>query len=137
MEDINQGAPTPKLNKELKSFIFTRSLQKDEEIPKCSEDKKENNQENIKQKKEKGAIIILDFTLNLYENEIAFNVKQRKENFKVVNIIYEKGFSHEFFKNYKILSSVDLEKVFDLIQKSFELNYDHIILEENELRINL
>ena len=43
----------------------------------------------------------------------------------------------DYFKNYKILSLANIEKTFDLIQKSFELNYDHISLEENELRIKL
>ena len=137
MENINQEAPDPEKKKELKSFTFTRSLQNEEETPQGPKIEKENNQENIKKEKEKSDKFILDFTLNLYEDEIIFNVKQRKENFKVANIIYEKNFSHEFFKSYKILTLLDLEKTFDLIQKSFELDYDQIILEENELRIKL
>jgi len=132
MEDINQEAPDPEKKKELKSFTFTRSLQNNEETPQGPKEEKKNNQE-----KEKSDKFILDFILNLYENEIVFNVKQRKENFKNANIIYEKAFSPEFFKSYKILSSLNLDKVFDLIQKSFELNYDHIFFEENELRIKL
>ena len=132
MENINQEAPDPEKKKELKSFTFTRSLQNDEETPQGPKNEKENNQE-----KEKSNKLILDFTLNLYEDEIVFNIKQRKENFKVANIIYEKSFSPEFFKSYKILTSLNLEKTFDLIQKSFELDYDQIILEENELRIKL
>ena len=97
-------------------------MKKHHKVPKK---KKKNNQE-----KEKSDKFILDFILNLYENEIVFNVKQRKENFKNANIIYEKAFSPEFFKSYKILSSLNLDKVFDLIQKSFELNYDHIFFED-------
>ena len=128
MENINQEAPDPEKKKELKSFTFTRSLQNNEETPQGPKNEKENNQE-----KEKSDKFILDFTLNLYEDEIIFNVKQRKENFKVANIIYEKSFSPEFFKSYKILTSLNLEKTFDLIQKSFELDYDQIILEENYL----
>jgi len=132
MENINQEAPDPEKKKELKSFTFTRSLQNNEETPQGPKNEKENNQE-----KEKSDKFILDFTLNLYEDEIVFNVKQRKENFKVANIIYEKSFSHEFFKSYKILTLLNLGKTFDLIQKSFELDYDQIILEENKLRIKL
>ena len=136
MENINQEAPDPEKKKELKSFTFTRSLQNEEETPQGPKKiEKENNQENIKKEKEKSDKFILDFTLNLYEDEIIFNVKQRKENFKVANIIYEKSFSLEFFKSYKILTSLNLEKTFDFIQKSFELDYDQIILEENELKI--
>ena len=139
MENINQEAPDPEKKKELKSFTFTRSLQNNEETPQGPKNEKGNNQENIKKEKEKEKSdkFILDFTLNLYEDEIVFNIKQRKENFKVANIIYEKSFSPEFFKSYKILTLLNLEKTFDLIQKSFELDYDQIILEENELRIKL
>ena len=139
MENINQEAPDPEKKKELKSFTFTRSLQNNEETPQGPKNEKGNNQENLKKEKEKEKSdkFILDFTLNLYEDEIIFNVKQRKENFKVANIIYEKSFSPEFFKSYKILTLLNLEKTFDLIQKSFELDYDQIILEENELRIKL
>ena len=132
MEDINQDAPNPEKKKELKTFTFTRSLQNEVETPKGPKEEKENNQD-----KEKNDNFILDFSLNLYKDEIIFNVKQRKENFKVANIIYEKGFLPEFFKSYKILSSLNLEKTFDFIQKSFELKYDHIILEENKLKIKL
>ena len=95
MENINQEAPDPEKKKELKSFTFTRSLQNEEETPQGQKNnEKENNQENIKKEKEKEKSdkFILDFTLNLYEDEIIFNVKQRKENFKVANIIYEKKF---------------------------------------------
>ena len=137
MENINQEAPYPEKKKELKSFIFSQILQNDEEMPKGPKDVKENNQQNLKQEKEKSDKIILNFTVNLYEDELVFNVKQRKEKFKVTNIIYEKGFLPDYFKNYKILSLANLEKTFDLIHKSFELNYDHISLEENELRIKL
>ena len=103
MKDINQEAPDPEKKKELKSFTFTRSLQNDEETPQGPKIEKENNQENIKKEKEKSDKFILDFTLNLYEDEIIFNVKQRKENFKVANIIYEKSFSPEFLKVIKFL----------------------------------
>jgi len=130
---MNQEAPEPEKKKELKSFTFTRTLQNDEETPKGPKDEKPNP----KQAEEKSEKIILDFTLNLYQDEIVFNVKQRKENFKVANIIYEKGFLPDNFKNYKVLSLGNLEKAFDFIQKSFELNYDHITLGENELKIKL
>ena len=87
MEDINQDAPNPEKKKELKTFTFTRRLQNEVETPKGPKEEKENNQD-----KEKNDNFILDFSLNLYKDEIIFNVKQRKENFKVANIIYEKGF---------------------------------------------
>ena len=87
MENINQEAPYPEKKKELKSCIFSQILQNDEETPKGPKDDKENNQQNLKQEKEKSDKIILNFTVNLYEDELVFNVKQRKEKFKVTNII--------------------------------------------------
>ena len=130
MDDpLNEKAPEPEIKKELKSFTFTRSLQNEEETPQHPKEENINLDKNDK--------VILTFILNLYENEILFNIEQRKENFKVANIIYEKSFLIEFFKNYKILSTINLDKIFDLIQKSFELNYDHITLEENKLKIKL
>ena len=133
---MNENAPDPEKKKELKSFIFTRSIENEEETPKDPKDGKlnEQNKEKDKEKKDK---FLLSFSLKLYEDEIIINAEQRKENFKVANIIYEKNFLLEFFKNYKILSTINLDKIFDLIQKSFELNYDHISLEEKELKIKL
>ena len=94
MEDTNKEAPAQGKKKELKSFTFTRTIQSDEKTPKGPKDEKENNQENIDK-------FILEFTLNLYEDEIVFNVKQRKENFKVANIIYEKAFYLNFLRAIK------------------------------------
>ncbi len=128
-------APDEKKKKELKTFIFTRNIQNEEQTPK----RPIENKENIP-KPEKDEIkdnILLTFYLYLYEDEIVFNVKERKENLKISNIIYEKSFLPEYFKEYKTLSLPNLEKKYDLIQKSFELNYDHITLEENELKIKI
>ena len=133
MEDsINETAPEPEKKKPLKHFTFIRSIQKEEEKTK---EPKENNlileKDNIKNK------INLTFNISLYEEEIVFNVEQRKENFKIANIIYEKNLSSENFKGYKILSSLDLTNIFDIIQSSFEQNFDHLSLEEDKLKIKL
>ena len=132
---MKEKAPDPQKKKELKTFIFTRNIQNEEKTPKEPKESKENipkpEKDEIKDK------IILTFNLFLYEDEIVFNVEQKKENFKVANIIYEKGFLSEYFKNCQFLSKANLEKIFDLIQKSFELYYDHISLEEKELKIKL
>ena len=101
-------APDEKKKKELKTFIFTRNIQNEEQTPK----RPIENKENIP-KPEKDEIkdnILLTFYLYWYEDEIVFNVKERKENLKISNIIYEKSFLPEYFKEYKTLSLANLEK---------------------------
>ena len=113
----NENAPEPQKKKELKSFKFTRTLQKEEGTPQGPKEEKEEKENQIVNP-EKSENIILNFSLNLFEDEIVFNVEQRKEKFKVANIIYEKTFTSEFFKDYKILNQLTLEKIFDFIHKS-------------------
>ena len=80
---MNKETPSKEKKKELKSYTFTLILPNDKETPKGPKDEKPN----FKLADEKRDKIILNFTLNLYEEEIVFNANQRKENFKVANII--------------------------------------------------
>lgn len=80
---MNKERPSKEKKKELKSYTFTLILPNDKETPKGPKDEKPN----FKLADEKSDKIILNFTLNLYEEEIVFNANQRKENFKVANII--------------------------------------------------
>ena len=122
---INEEAPAPK-KKELKTFSFTRTMQPNEETP-------QGPKENKAQKDN----IVLNITLTLYEDEIVFNAKQSKENIKVPHIIYEKGYTFENLKNYKILSILTLDKIFDIIKTSFTDNLDKISFLDNELKVIL
>ena len=122
---MNEEAPAPK-KKELKTFSFTRTMQPNEETP-------QGPKENKAQKEN----IVLNITLTLYEDEIVFNAKQSKENIKVPHIIYEKGYTFENLKNYKILSILTLDKIFDIIKNSFTDNLDKISFLDNELKVIL
>lgn len=81
---MNEEAPAPK-KKELKTFYFVRTMQSNKETSQGSKENKENNSkpesqnDKINQNKEN---IVLNFILYLYEDEIAFNIKQSKENIK-------------------------------------------------------
>lgn len=83
-KSMNEEAPAPK-KKELKTFYFVRTMQSNKETPQGSKENKENNSkpesqnDKINQNKEN---IVLNFILYLYEDEIAFNIKQSKENIK-------------------------------------------------------
>ena len=135
---MNENAPDPQKKKEQKTFIFTRTIQIDESTPQGPKESKENKENKLNSEKEEiKDNIILTFNIILFDDEIVINVEQRKENSKIKNIIYEKNFLPEYFKDYKTLSLANLEKKFELIQKSFELNYVHITLEENEIIIKL
>ena len=128
--DKNEEAPAPK-KKELKTVSFTRIIQQDEETPKGPEENQEKKKDKSLEK------IVLNFTLNLYEDEITFEVKQSKENIKAPQFIYEKGLNLDNFKNNKFLAILTLDKIFDFIHQSFDQNLDQISFIENALKIVL
>ena len=126
----NEEAPAPK-KKELKTVSFTRIIQQDEETPKGPEENQEKKKDKSLEK------IVLNFTLNLYDDEITFEVKQSKENIKAPQFIYEKGLNLDNFKNNKFLAILTLDKIFDFIHLSFDQNLDQISFIENALKIVL
>ena len=128
--DKNEEAPAPK-KKELKTVSFTRTIQQDGETPKGPEENQEKNKDKSLEK------IVLNFTLNLYDDEITFEVKQSKENIKAPQFIYEKGLNLDNFKNNKFLAILTLDKIFDFIHQSFDQNLDQISFIENALKIVL
>ena len=128
--DKNEEAPAPK-KKELKTVSFTRIIQQDEETPKGPEENQEKKKDKSLEK------IVLNFTLNLYDDEITFEVKQSKENIKAPQFIYEKGLNLDNFKNNKFLAILTLDKIFDFIHQSFDQNLDQISFIENALKIVL
>lgn len=128
--DKNEEAPAPK-KKELKTVSFTRIIQQDEETPKGPEENQEKKKDKSLEK------IELNFTLNLYDDEITFEVKQSKENIKAPQFIYEKGLNLDNFKNNKFLAILTLDKIFDFIHLSFDQNLDQISFIENALKIVL
>ena len=128
--DKNEEAPAPK-KKELKTVSFTRIIQQDEETPKGPEENQEKKKDKSLEK------IVLNFTLNLYDDEITFEVKQSKENIKAPQFIYEKGLNLDNFKNNKFLAILTLDKIFDFIHLSFDQNLDQISFIENALKIVL
>ena len=128
--DKNEEAPAPK-KKELKTVSFTRIIQQDGETPKGPEENQEKKKDKSLEK------IVLNFTLNLYDDEITFEVKQSKENIKAPQFIYEKGLNLDNFKNNKFLAILTLDKIFDFIHQSFDQNLDQISFIENALKIVL
>ena len=128
--DKNEEAPAPK-KKEIKTVSFTRIIQQDEETPKGPEENQEKKKDKILEK------IVLNFTLNLYDDEITFEVKQSKENIKAPQFIYEKSLNLDNFKDNNFLAILTLDKIFDIIHQSFDQNLDQISFTENALKIVL
>ena len=128
--DKNEEAPVPK-KKEIKTVSFTRIIQQDEETPKGPEENQEKKKDKSLEK------IVLNFTLNLYDDEITFEVKQSKENIKAPQFIYEKSLNLDNFKDNNFLAILTLDKIFDIIHQSFDQNLDQISFTENALKIVL
>ena len=117
----NISAPDPEKKKELKEYSFTRIInetpEKDDSIPNGSE---------------------IKFTLTLYDKEISIIAKNENQNSKFPNILYEKYISLETLQSFnKFFSILDTEKIFVIIQKSFEQNFDNISVKEDKLEIKL
>ena len=126
---MNEEAPKLVIKNKLKEFSFTRNIQNQKDTP------QEPGKNDINPDEGNN---IFSFILTLYEDEICFNIKERKEISKIANITYEKSFSLENLKNFsKFFSLLNTEKIFELIQKSFELYYDNITFSEDKLIIKL
>lgn len=125
---MNEEAPNPQ-KEILKEFSFTRNIPIQKETP---------QEPNIKDINQDKGNINLSFTLQLHEDNIYFNVNGTKENSKVPYIKYEKSFEIENLKNLnKFFALIENKQIFELIQKSFELNYDEITFSEEKLIIKL
>ena len=127
----NQKAPEPENLKPKKEYSFTRLI---------------NPKDNISQTPGKDDLNInkiditttFNLTLSLFENEISLVAKEHKENSKLPNTSYEKKLDFETLKGFnKFFALLNCEKIFDVIQKSFELNYDQISVENDIMKIKI
>ena len=126
----NQKAPEPENLKPNKEYSFTRLI---------------NPKDNISQTPGKDDLninkidtITFNLTLSLFENEISLVAKEHKENSKLPNTSYEKKLDFETLKGFnKFFALLNCEKIFDVIQKSFELNYDQISVENDIMKIKI
>ena len=134
MEESNEKAPEPNIKKPLKEYSCTRMLTSGNITPEGN-----NNKVLIEQDKdnENGN---LNLTLNmlLYEEEIEFNIKGVKNGCKMPCTQYLKLFPLEELQKFnKFFSLLQTDKIFDVLQKSFEKKYDAIFQSEEELKIQL
>ena len=126
----NQKAPEPENLKPKKEYSFTRLI---------------NPKDNISQTPGKDDLNInkidtttFNLTLSLFENEISLVAKEYKENSKLPNTSYEKKLDFETLKGFnKFFALLNCEKIFDVIQKSLELNYDQISVENDIMKIKI
>ena len=124
----DNSAPEPeKKKKELKSCTFTREIGPNEEM----EETPGKNDSKIAGNK-------LQLTLYLYDTEISLVAQRENINNKMPNILYEESISLETLQSLnKIFSILDLDKIFTIIQKSFEQKFDHISAQEDKLVIKM
>ena len=129
-EENNISAPEPGKKEALKEYSFTRIINLKNKL---SETPKE---ENIKIDPKESKT--LNLTLSLYPKEISISAKEENKNDKLPNLLYETNLGLETLQGYnKFFSILNIEKIFETIQKFFELNYDNIFLEEDKLMIKL
>lgn len=99
----NNKAPEPENKKQLKVHTFPRVIYDQENTP----------LDPIKNdlKPEKKNDITLNFTLILYEDEIGFNIKEKKENPNLPNAVYEKSLNLETLKSFsKLFKLLNIKK---------------------------
>ena len=76
--------------------------------------------------------------MNLFQNEISIIATKDKKNTKLPNITYEKYIDLETLQSFnKFFSILDTEKIFLIIQKSFEQKFDKILVKEDKMVIQL
>ena len=129
-EENNISAPEPGKKEALKEYSFTRIINLKNKLSETPKD------EDIQ--KEPKDSTTLNLIISLYPKEISISAKEKNKNEKLPNILYETNLSLETLQGYnKFFSILSIEKIFETIQKSFELNYDNMFLEEDKLVIKL
>lgn len=123
----NNSAPVPEKKKELKVYTFTRNLNPEENNEEIK-GKDLLNQENL----------LLNYSLNLYDKEISIIAQKKNINPKLPDIMYEAYIGLETLQSFnKFFSILETEKIYAIIQYSFEQKFDHIKIVENKIIIKL
>ena len=123
----NNSAPEPEKKKELKVYTFTRNLNPEENNEETPGKDKLNQENNF-----------LNFSLTLYDKEISLVATKKNINPKLPDIIYETYITLETLQSFnKFFSILETEKIFTIIQNSFEQKFDHITIEEEKILIKL
>ena len=128
----SESKSSSELSKQIKNYEFcrrinTKNKESDNKIISENETPKDDSQ------------IILSFNFILNEEEIAFKVKEVKDNLNENCSFYEKSYNHEdlkeinkIFEYFKTLSTV-----FDSLKNHFEHNKDIVLLEEDKIIIKI
>ena len=128
----SESKSSSELSKQIKNYEFcrrinTKNKESDNKIISENETPKDDSQ------------IILSFNFILNEEEIAFKVKEVKDNLNENCSFYEKSYNHEdlkeinkIFEFFKTLSTV-----FDSLKNHFEHNKDIVLLEEDKIIIKI
>ena len=128
----SESKSNSELSKQIKNYEFCRRI---------NTKNKESNNKNIteNQTPKDDSQIILSFNFILNEEEIAFKVKEVKDNLNENCSFYEKSYNYEdlkeinkIFEFFKTLSTV-----FDTLKNHFEHNKDIVLLEEDKIIIKI
>ena len=128
----SESKSSSELSKQIKNYEFCRRI---------NTKNKESNNKNITENEtpKDDSQIILSFNFILNEEEIAFKVKEVKDNLNENCSFYEKSYNYEdlkeinkIFEFFKTLSTV-----FDSLKNHFESNKDIVLLKEDKIIIKI
>ena len=128
----SDSKPNSEPSKQIKNYEFCRRI---------NIKNKETNNDNISENEtpKDDSQIILSFNFILNEEEIAFKVKEVKDNLNENCSFYEKAYNYEDLKEINKIFDFfkTLSTVFDSLKNHFENNKDIVLLEEDKIIIKI
>ena len=128
----SDSKPNSEPSKQIKNYEFCRRIN-----IKNKETDNNNISENETPKDDSQIILSFNFILN--EEEIAFKVKEVKDNLNENCSFYEKAYNYEDLKEINKIFDFfkTLSTVFDSLKNHFENNKDIVLLEEDKIIIKI
>ena len=128
----SDSKPSSEPSKQIKNYEFCRRIN-----IKNKETDNNNISENETPKDDSQIILSFNFILN--EEEIAFKVKEVKDNLNENCSFYEKAYNYEDLKEINKIFDFfkTLSTVFDSLKNHFENNKDIVLLEEDKIIIKI
>ena len=132
---MSESKPSSKTHKQIKNYEFCRKIVKEDKDKIVSD----NNISENKTPKSDNTQILLSFNIILYEEEIAFKIKEVKDDLDENSSFYEKSFNYDDFKEINDIFKYykNLNTIFDSIKAHFDKNKDVVVLEDDNIIIKL
>ena len=132
---MSESKPSSETHKQIKNYEFCRKIVKEDKDKIVSD----NNISENKTPMSDNTQILLSFNIILYEEEIAFKIKEVKDDLDENSSFYEKSFNYDDFKEINDIFKYykNLNTIFDSIKSHFDKNKDVVVLEDDNIIIKL